>query len=398
MKNDKLPRALFVTQVGFYPPYGGERLRCYNLVECLSGMCEVTVLSPLLLDSCPALAQVQAWRHLPTSPANFNTRLIESRHLIWPKTLHLNAFRLALDQVKPQFVWFSYGHWGNFTHLPRRLGIPTVMDAHNIQSKLSWQGLWSRPFKRKNLYFLFYFFFEKLHEELFFHTFDRITSVSENDRSYHARFVGAGHSKLLPNFVNEVYYQSNSPGSRDENLIVMCGSFFAFQNLAGADWFIREVWPIVLSKKPNTRLLLVGRSGSGWRQEMEKSPGVRCTGEIPSPAPFLRQAALAIVPLLHGSGSRFKILEALACETPLVSTARGAEGLKLAHNQQVLLADDAQGFASAIVTLLGDAARRQRLADNGLELLRSEYNLTATVSRLKSLLGEMGVGSEQGSP
>jgi glycosyltransferase involved in cell wall biosynthesis len=179
---------------------------------------------------------------------------------------------------------------------------------------------------------------------------------------------------------------------RDVDLLVMTGNFGAFQNQQGARWLVETIWPQVRLARPTAHLLLVGHIPGGFRRVIEQYPGVGCTGTVPAVAPYLRQATVGVVPLLHGSGMRIKILEALACELPLVSTTLGAEGITLTPGQDALLADAPADIAAAILRLLANGDERQRLAANGLALLRREYSLELNTERLQRIVADLAGG------
>src|SRR4029079_10373587 len=83
-------------------------------------------------------------------------------------------------------------------------------------------------------------------------------------------------------------------------------------------------------------------------------PRVHVTGEVPSIVPYMRASRAALVPLRWESGTRFKILEAFACRTPVISTTPGAEGLDVDHGRHLLLVDEPEAFADAILSVVGD--------------------------------------------
>jgi glycosyltransferase involved in cell wall biosynthesis len=237
-----------------------------------------------------------------------------------------------------------------------------------------------------HLYYAVRYPLEAWHERRLFRRCDRVLSVSEADRRYHARFVGDEASLYLPNYVNEAWYHLESPVLRDAGTVVMAGNFGAFQNQAGACWFVDRVWPMVQRAVPAARLQLVGDAPASWRGRVEQASGVTCVGRVPSVTPFLRRTTVGVVPLLHGSGTRFKILEALACELPLVSTTTGAEGIALVDGVHARLADTPAAFAQAVVELLTDDVQRQTLAGNGLALLRAEYSFEVNTERLRQIV------------
>ena len=169
----------------------------------------------------------------------------------------------------------------------------------------------------------------------------------------------------------------------------MTGSFGAYQNRLGAEWLLSEVWPIVCRDYPDAQLMLVGRHSQDLSERADRWPNAICTGEVDSTTAYLRQAALSLAPIHHASGTRLKILESWACGTPVVSTTLGAEGLDLAMGECVVLADTAVEFAHAVVDLLVDEAKRDRLAQNGLAVLQRDYSFPVNAARVNQIIEDI---------
>jgi glycosyltransferase involved in cell wall biosynthesis len=120
---------------------------------------------------------------------------------------------------------------------------------------------------------------------------------------------------------------------------------------------------------------------------------VHVTGEVPSIVPYMRASAAALVPLRWESGTRFKILEAFACGTPVISTTLGAEGLDVKHERHLLLADEAASFAGAILAIVEEPALGQRLVGPALDLVRREYDVSSAARQIEAILTRLGLGT-----
>ncbi len=143
-------------------------------------------------------------------------------------------------------------------------------------------------------------------------------------------------------------------------LVVFTGSMDWEANIDGVEFFCKEIWPLVLAKVPTARFRIVGRDPHP-RVKKLASDSVEVTGSVPSIVDHLREAAVFVVPLRIGGGTRIKIYEAMAVGKATVSTSVGAEGLDVQHEQDILLVDDPVGFADAVVSLLQDGELRRRL-------------------------------------
>lgn len=132
-------------------------------------------------------------------------------------------------------------------------------------------------------------------------------------------------------------------------------------NAAGIVWFAREVWPSVRAACPNAVLTIIGKSPP---KELDGcGEGIEVTGYVDDPMPYLKETAVFIVPLHAGGGMRVKILDAWAWGLPVVSTTIGAEGIDCRHGENLLIADTAAGFATAVQQVMTDRQLARSLAN-----------------------------------
>jgi len=172
------------------------------------------------------------------------------------------------------------------------------------------------------------------------------------------------------------------PRAEDEVLFV--GNYLHPPNVEGALWLAHEVWPLVRRLRPSARLTLAGRAPPAAIQALA-APDIRIPGTVDDLRPLYARASLVTAPIFWGSGVRIKILEALACGLPLVTTALAAEGIDLRPDQRALFAERPAEFAAAIVRLLDDAALRAQLSAAGRALIERDYDAAQIGARLASL-------------
>jgi glycosyltransferase involved in cell wall biosynthesis len=144
-------------------------------------------------------------------------------------------------------------------------------------------------------------------------------------------------------------------------------------NAQGIAWLQERVWPLVAKACPEGRAEILGRGAPAALRETS-TPAFRFLGEGQDTRPHWREAAVAVVPLLSGGGTRLKVLEAAACGVPVVSTAVGAEGLDFTPEREILIRDTPQEFASAVVELFADPERRARLARGARARVEASYD------------------------
>jgi glycosyltransferase involved in cell wall biosynthesis len=122
-----------------------------------------------------------------------------------------------------------------------------------------------------------------------------------------------------------------------------------------------------------------------------RGPRVHVTGEVASIVPYMRASAAALVPLRWESGTRFKILEAFACRTPVISTTLGAEGLDVRDGEHLLLADSPTAFADAVLSVLDEPALGRRLVEPAYQLVRQAYDLSVAERQIRAILDRLGL-------
>lgn len=249
---------------------------------------------------------------------------------------------------------------GNF---PARLTRPSVLFQHNVESAL-WarqaahaQGLPRRlvyPIEARRM---------AACEAREVRRFHHVIAVSAHDRALMAPWTDPARISVTPTGVDLGQFGAGAPPAGEARpLVVFVGSMDWEANADGIDWFCREAWPRVAAARPDAVLRVVGRKPPARIQALA-SPTIEVTGTVPSVVEHLHAAAVNIVPLRIGGGTRLKIYEAMAARRPVVATRVGAEGLDVTHGEDILLEDEPAAFADAILRLLADPAARTRLGD-----------------------------------
>jgi glycosyltransferase involved in cell wall biosynthesis len=188
------------------------------------------------------------------------------------------------------------------------------------------------------------------------------TAPSELEAARARAIAPSARVEVLPNGVDLTRLTPDPGAAVDLATLISAGSPTYAPNLDAAIWFGREVLPRVRARVPGARLVVTGERGGSTLPDI---PGVEWVGRLDDVADAVRAAGCSVVALRAGGGTRVKILESLALGTPVVSTSKGAEGLGLVAGAELEVADDAAGFADAVVTVVTDPARRAELAAAG---------------------------------
>lgn len=203
--------------------------------------------------------------------------------------------------------------------------------------------------------------------------FDAVIAVSEEDRSTFNNQYGWENVEVIDTAVNVDYFEPQAQAIDNHN-VAFVASLDWLPNQEGAVWFAREVWPLILAENPEARFSLVGRNPSRKVESLAAEQGVEVLGTVPDVRPYLAKAAVVVVPLLVGGGTRIKIFEAMAMGKAIVSTTIGAEGLKVTSGKHILLADSASDFASATNQLLADSDQRRQLGETAHQLVKKNFS------------------------
>lgn len=257
--------------------------------------------------------------------------------------------------------------------------VPVVLFEHNVEY-LIWQRLSeleSSPWRRA----LFEVEWRKLRarEAEACKRADLTIAVSEDDRRRLADLAPGCRMTSIPTGVDTTYFVRNGYPQIPARL-VFSGSMDWHPNEDAVLYFADAILPRIRVEIPNASLMVVGRNPSARLREVARRAGILVTGTVDDVRPSIGEAAVYVVPLRAGGGTRLKIFEALAMSKAVVSTTVGAEGLMLETGRHFVAADDPRHFADEVVSLLRDPERRRRLGQAGRRLVETRYSW-ATVAR-----------------
>jgi len=157
--------------------------------------------------------------------------------------------------------------------------------------------------------------------------------------------------------------------------ILHIGTMYWPPNIDAVNWFIYEVYPLIRQQRPDVQFDVVGTRPPAELLALNNTNlGINVTGYVEDPTPYQQRAAVMVVPLLAGGGMRVKILNALTEGIPIVSTTLGCEGNSVTDGEDVLIADEPDDFAAAVLHVLNDQKLAQRLSCNGRSLAETRYD------------------------
>ena len=295
-----------------------------------------------------------------------------------------------IDSERPTHAVVVHPHSTEFVAALQACGISVFIDMSDVERDKTRQLVRLTPMGPAKLEQLVRLCVIRRWERLYFHLAAEVWAASDADAA-RQRFLGGGRvrARAVPNALDLSHYPwETGPAVCDDSArdIVFPANFDYQPNVVGAKVFRDRAFPAVRSRIPDARFVLVGRDRSGSARALADSPQIVVTGEVPDTRPYLRRAGIVVVPLFHGSGTRFKILEALALGVPVVTTELGCAGLNV-HDGQHLMIRDITQFADVVTDALTGQLDREALSYAGRQLVEAEYTWTAVSELVRDSLG-----------
>ena len=199
--------------------------------------------------------------------------------------------------------------------------------------------------------------------------FASVVTVTEEDATALRELDPGLRLHAVPNGVDTTEFAPDGTAAAEPGHLVFTGAMHYAPNVSAARFLAERVLPRVRAVRQGARLSIVGRDPSAEVRALEALEGVHVTGEVPDMPGWLRRAEVYACPMISGTGIKNKLLEALACGVPSVTTPLGCQGLEVTPGEQLLVADGEEAFAEAIVGALGDAELRARLGKAGRDFV-----------------------------
>jgi glycosyltransferase involved in cell wall biosynthesis len=213
-------------------------------------------------------------------------------------------------------------------------------------------------------------------------------AVSEVDGAALTGLASGARVAAIPTGVDTAYFHPN--GFREQPAgLAFVGSMDWYPNEDAVLHVLDAIWPRVRNGMPEASFTVVGRNPSArLRAAAASLSGVTFTGTVDDVRPEVGRAAVCVVPLRIGGGTRLKILEALAMAKAVVATPIGAEGLPLVDGQHFVAAETPEDFAAAVLSLLRDPARRAALGTCGRRLVEQRHSWAQVAREFEERLKE----------
>jgi sugar transferase (PEP-CTERM/EpsH1 system associated) len=219
------------------------------------------------------------------------------------------------------------------------------------------------------------------------HEFDICTATTRAELATLRAFAPAVPTDWFPNGVDHQFFSPDGQ-DYDADVISFIGRMDYYPNQECMLRFCREVFPRIQAQRPSARLFIVGADPIPAICKLGETPGVTVTGSVADVRPVVRRSAVMAAPLAIARGTQNKILEAMALGVPVVTTTVAADGVDAIKDEHLLIADDADSCAQAILRLMQDSGERRRLSEAGRARVISHHHWPNSMRRLDAILDQ----------
>jgi len=304
-----------------------------------------------------------AYRYFDRRAANRIMQLIDQEEI---DLIHIDMLHLAIYEkylrAKPAILT---NHNVEFLRLQRWMQIEKKL---GLKVFLFWQSRLMRRFEKKMCA-----------------SFAKCIAVSDVDRLALENICQCTDVEVIPNGVDVIYFKPSSIKTKFKAL-VWVGAMTNAYNRDAVLYFAGEIWPFVKRSLPEAKVIFAGADPPDLLQELaEKDAAVCVTGYLDDARSLMIRPNIFIAPLLSGSGTKIKVLNAMAMGIPVITTSIGIEGIEAVPGEDVLIADDAHAFAERIMELWQNPEKGERIGEQGRRLIREKYDWNIVFRRMETL-------------
>ena len=380
-------RILWLKTELLHPVDKGGKIRTYNMLKELKRNCHITYLTldegsadtrarELATEYCHDLVCVpHRVREKFTTGFYVELALNLASDLPYAiKKYESSEMRREIEKRLGQFDVLICDFLAPAVNVPRALDCATVLFQHNVEAMI-----WKRHYEVQTNAARKAYLHRQWRKMVDFEAatcpkFDCVVAVSREDREQMEREYGVKNVYDIPTGVDTAFFRPSGERERKPHNLVFTGSMDWLPNEDAIRYFTEQIMPRIKQSVPDVTLTVVGRDPYPGLVELSKrDASVIVTGRVEDVRPYMEEAAVYIVPLRIGGGTRLKIYEAMAMEKPIVSTTIGAEGLPVTNGTEIILADEPESFARAVVKLLQNTDLAERMGQHAAVRVRKEF-------------------------
>ncbi len=393
-------RMLVITSEPPWPLNSGGHLRSFHLHNALADEIDVHMLCPVSRDRLQTLDLPKNTKfQIECVPVPKRSILSETRRVLkaqfgrqpyimymrhnW-RPMHKRWQKVLLD-LNPEFLWYDHIDSYLYHRHSIKTECTTILDMHNVYSlilsRLAMES--SNPVRRLVLSI------EARRmariELQACRAVDIVIAVSQSEAD-HFKKLGAKRIWLAPNGVlsKHKHYRTVATRTDSSRIILFLGAMNWQPNVSAALHLVKNIFPIIKKRYPDSQLKLVGKDPVASVRELKNVPGVTVTGTVADVKPYLSEATVMVVPLESGGGTRLKILESFAAGLPVISTPVGVEGIDAEDGVHIHVAE-LEDFPKIILKVFENMADESMIS-NAQQLVQRKYNWASIASDTRNFL------------
>jgi glycosyltransferase involved in cell wall biosynthesis len=387
-------RILFLSQCLPFPPHSGVTRRTYHILQELQRDFDVTLVAfSRRVHQADAAAVARAAEVLSRELSDVMTPVRIASDYSLARKLRNHA--LSVLSREP-YVFHEYGdpRFGRelqqavartrpdmihldsmdlYRWLPSLPALPTACTHHSIESELLRLQADHFPNPVVRAYLNHQAALVEKIERRLCPRFDLNVMTSEVDAERLRVLAYGAQTTVIPNGVDVEFFRPSPPDDVVPGRVAFLGPTYMFPNRDAVDFFLADAWPLVRERCPESTFHLIGKNSVEEKARFESHVGVTSNGHVQDIRPHFAEAAVSIVPIRVGGGTRLKILDCWSMGKAVVSTAVGCEGLETVDGRNILIRDDPAEFAEAVVQVLRDRDLRDRLGREARKTAETLY-------------------------
>lgn len=381
-------RVLMLTPYLPYPLLSGGQVRTYNLLKQISKEHEVTLFALIKReDELQYIKELEPYCHKiklfkrtakPWHPRNILLAGFTPFPFVVTRNLVMALKREIAQELKA--IKYDLIHVETFYMMPSipKTTVPTILVEQTIEylgyedfaAKIGRRWPLLRPLLNWDIAKIRYW------EKHYWRRCDRLVTVSEDDRDF-IRQVEPSIKKIdvVSNGVDIDFFSQVKKNLSSRPNILFVGTFHWLPNVEAVEFLVDQIWPLIKRALPDVTLRIVGPSPTKKIIDYEKQDKqITVTGRVPDIREEYAKANILLAPVFSGKGTRYKVLEAMASETPVVGTSIALEGIQAEPDKHFLLGETAEEMAKVAIELISDKERQIRMGKSGKEFVGHRFS------------------------
>lgn len=384
-----------------YPLVSGGQIRTYNLLKNLHSKHNITLFCYIRKE--------EERQYIDKLKPFCHKIVVFKRHPVWsvrnivrsqfsPDPLLVTMYRSPelTKAIIKELKEFKYDliHAETFYVMPNipKTSLPIILVVQTIEH-LGYKEFTKRhtnPFVKPFMYWDVMKI--KMWEEYYWRNATRLITMSEDDKRYILkRLPDVGSIDVVENGVDIPYFFETKKELGKNFIVLFVGTFKWLPNVEAVEYLVGEVWAKIKEKIPNAKLWIVGNSPTQTILNFAQSDSsIVVKGRVNDIRDAYKHANVLLAPVWSGKGTRYKILEAMATDTPVVATQLAVEGLGVENGVHALIANSSVALASHVVSLYHDQKLANLLAKNGKQLIKERYDWKRIALKLDNVYKTVG--------